>query len=219
MRNFQDISELQNFEITEATKDVLSVISPNAALITLPANVKGTQMIVKSFAGYDGAYLEDGSGDEIVGVAALLVENSGDAGILRAEIVLERSNESMVFCIELLPAGQSVLVLEKNRKIYSSGEFTACTGWAVMEYGDWKKSDLLRIDAGGVNLLTVENLCPEKLGNIKVYYKPQYADGLFSIGGVSRKLWIGELLPGEKITVSPPDYSAEHSSIVYVQTG
>ncbi len=195
---------------------ILPVDSLQPADITLPATIKGTAMVVQKLASYDGAFFEDGTNEEVAGVAALLVHNSGTTGILKAEIVLQRGELCMVFCAELIPAGKSVLILEKDRKPYLPGNYTQCSGWAVTEPGNWQKEEKIRIETTDLAGITVKNLTDEELRNIRLYYKITYADNLFYLGGISYQVLIDRLAPGQSIRLEPEHYCAGQSHFVYV---
>ncbi len=185
--------------------------------ITLPIEVAGTDLIAQCFASYDGNFLEADAGNEVTGVAALLVQNSGDAMVLQARVNLEQGSNSYTFWITMLPPGQSVLVLDENAAHYKNAEFTACYGKSVCT----RKGDAtypgVSVEQGENDTLLLENTGATPTPGLRIYYKSAYAQGLFYLGGRAKSITVEPLQPGERIVLQPEFYVKELSYILYIE--
>ena len=73
-------------------------------------------------AGYDGAFLEDGTDDEVKNVLALLFKNTSDKDIQYAEYAFAVDGKPISFKVSDLPAGQQCVVLEASRHQRNTSE-------------------------------------------------------------------------------------------------
>lgn len=186
------------------------------AEITLPHAVAGTPLIIEKLVSYEGAFIEDKSGEEVVNIAAILLRNTGDIGIQKAAVTLERGALVLNFEASAIPPGSSVLVLEKNRKACKQQNFTGCSGWTDIAPGDWLQKEILQIEMADKNTLSITNLSEYPLNSICLFYKTVYADDLFYIGGITYQTCIEKLTPGECVSISPEWYAGAYSAVVRV---
>ena len=105
-----------------------------------PYAIEGTELTVQNISSYDGIFLEDGSDGEVTGVAAMVVENTGDTNVEYAAITISCNGETLEFDASDLPAGATVVVQEKNKTPYQSGTYTDCSA-VVAEMGDFEMSE------------------------------------------------------------------------------
>ena len=73
-------------------------------------------------AGYDGAFLEDGTDDEVKNVLALLFVNTSDKDVQYAEYAFAVDGKPISFKVSDLPAGQQCVVLEASRHQRNTNE-------------------------------------------------------------------------------------------------
>ena len=99
-----------------------------------PHSVMGTDLLAVNTVRYDGPFGMDGSNEVVYGVAGLIVENQSGLPVSGGAVILETKEERLIFEISLLPPGESVLVLEKNRRPYCQETPIACYGWTKKEY-------------------------------------------------------------------------------------
>ena len=104
------------------------------ATIELPCAVADTQLVIRGTAVYEGPYWEDGSGEEVANVLALVVENTGGTMILQGQILLKTERGVLEFSVSWLPPDEAVLVLEKNRASAGDCEIYSCSGWNTTIY-------------------------------------------------------------------------------------
>lgn len=201
-------TELQQGHIT-------NIQSPEP--ITLPIAVEGTDLIAQCFASYDGNDLESDTGNEVTGVAALLVQNSGDTMVLQARVNLEQQGCSYTFWITMLPPGQSVLVLDENAAAYRKDTFTACYGKVVCAANWDALYPSVKITTGENDKLVLENVGETPTRRLRIYYKSAYAQGLFYLGGRAKTITVESLQPGEQAVLQPEFYVKELSHILYIE--
>ncbi len=206
--------------VPPAVQPVLSTVQQEGeAALSFPLTVPGTTLIANRVASYDGPFMEDGSGEEVFGVAALELYNAGSKGILQAEIVLMQGESTLIFLVETLPPGQTVLVPEMNKSANILKKYTECTGWQQTEEGDWWASDAPRIIPVGMGTLEICNTRPYPLRNLWISYKNHISSSNMYIGGVTYQVGIRYLEAGETLQINPPHYVRGYSRILRVTAG
>jgi len=181
--------------------------------ITLPCEIEGTNLIAESVISYEGPFLEDGSNQEVVNVMALMLYNSGDAGVEQATVVLERDILRFVFEADMIPPGARVLVLEKERAFYGYKNFTSCYGWQTINDSGWTNWPVT-IREISIGALEISNQTYEAYGQMQIYYKTQLEGVL--VGGITFVHTIKALDPGETVQIYPEHYAKGYSKIVKV---
>lgn len=205
------------------TRPVLSVLPGEGAELerdeemALPVSVPGTCLVVEQIVMYEGPFLEDDSGREVVNVAALLLRNTGEFGVESARVVLEAGALQFVFEADTIPAGQAVLVLEKGGKEYGPRTFTGCTGWAVCCQEDWSGVEMLDIQSVDMGTVRVTNQTDKVLAGILLHYKNYLADPGFFVGGRTYLYLIERLEPGQTIYIYPSHYANGYSRFARVE--
>lgn len=184
----------------------------------LPCLVTETNMLAQHLVCYEGPFLEDGSDIEVVNAAALSVKNVGSTGIETAQIVLEGNNKLLTFKITNLPPGDTVLVLEEGREKYIKGEYRVYSGWQVEADGSWIPSDEIFVRETGMSELDVINHTDHVIPNVQICYKNYIADADILIGGVTNRVWLGTLQPGQTASISLPKYVSGYSRIVCIKS-
>lgn len=183
-------------------------------IIQFPYEITGTTLVAEGVASYDGPYLEDGSDQEVVNVTALLLHNTGDVGITKTEVIMQREEQDLVFEADTIPPGAKVLILEKSRKRHNSKDVTSCSGWQTIdEYGwyDWGVS-ICDVTMG---ILKITNQTDRPIKNLKLYYKTKLED--IYIGGITYVHTVSNLNAGETIQISPYHYAKGYSEIIKIE--
>lgn len=181
--------------------------------ITLPCKVEGTNLIAENVISYEGPFLEDGSNQEVVNVMALMLYNSGDAGVEQTKVVLKRDIMEFVFEADMIPPGARVLVLEKERALYGYKNFTSCYGWQTINNCGWKNWPIT-IREISIGALEISNRTDETYNQLQIYYKTQLEGVL--VGGVTFVHTVKALDPGQTIQIYPKNYAKGYSQIVKV---
>lgn len=152
-----------------------------------PTALSNGLAIVRS-GSYTGLFVEDGSNEPCQEILALVVTNTSDRFLEWAEIAVPVGDRYAYFRLSSLPAGQSLLVMEKTAAAYVSD---AAYGEAVLlSTAEGNKEFSLHTDRFSItaadHVVNLTNLTPENIsGNIAIYYK-NVAGGIY-IGGITYK--------------------------------
>ena len=179
-----------------------------------PRSVMGTELLAVRTVRYDGPFWEDGSNEEVSGITGLVVENQGGLLISAGAVILEMGKERMIFELSFLPPGGKMLVLEKDRKLFSHQTPISCYGWTKEEYPE--NPGLISVDSVGLAGLTLTNYAGCTVPGIEVQYKNyDPAENMF-LGGITYSVRERDLLPREVRMVNPAYFSARDSRVVRV---
>ena len=166
---------------------------------------------------YSGPFYEDGSDEEVSSVASLLLENISDRHLEYAELVLYVGGKEAVFQISDLPAGERVLALEINRlQIRPEQDATLAKDKTVLRFVPQEEPPALDFRSDGGNLI-VTNVGTSAFRSVEIRYKLR-RDKETLLGGLSYRVRVGTLGPGESRTVAAGHYDPDNCTIVYVKT-
>ena len=179
-----------------------------------PRSVMGTDLLAVTALEYDGPFWEDGSNEEVSGVAALVVENQGGLLVSSGAVILELEKEWLVFEISFLPPGGKVLVLEKDRKRYSYGTNVTCYGWTREEYPE--DVGLVSVESMGLNGLLLTNNTGCTVPGVQIHYKNYNTETGMFLGGISYCVTEEDLMPKEIRLLNPLQFAARESRIVSI---
>lgn len=203
----------------------------NAAAPEMPFEVPGFTMLdeldgirfdnglqVLCAGTYSGAYLEDGSDEQVKDVLTVVVKNTGSSLVEYGVIELPYGRKTAIFEFSGLPVGSAVLVQEKNRLTWSKGqkckEFSctecALPGSIVLDFG----SDFELYPSDGV--MNVKNISGADIsGDVSVFYK-NFEYGLF-MGGITYRARIsGGIAAGQIGQSMQKHYYDDTSAILYM---
>lgn len=184
--------------------------------IELPVAVPGTALIAQRVSAYDGPFLEDKSDREVIGVAALLVYNGGSKEIALAQVTLQYGDNTYSFIGENIPANGLVVLLEQDAKPYRSDAPNSSNGWQIVSDSEGADCDLIAVTDVGMGSFLVTNLSERLLNNVCIYYKSWLSPPDIYVGGISYRVTISQLLPGQKIHIDPEHYAVGYSKVVSV---
>ena len=182
--------------------------------VQFPCPVEDTFLTAVSLASYEGPFWEDGTDEEVAGIAALVVENNSGLFVERGAVILTVGEETLVFELEALPPGERALVLEKDRKAYAAFEQFVCYGWVKNAYPENTPGVTVTEDSLGV--FSAINHTKGLLDQVTVYYKNYDTQSGMYIGGIVYTAEVERLRPGEVRAVSPYHYAQGSSRIVAV---
>lgn len=197
---------VQNVELTEP--------EPQEQVLSMPCAVKDTQMVAQLLAYYEGPFREDGSDEEVAGVAALVVENAGGTMISEGAVILEWGNDRLVFELYALPAGERALILEKDQKTWREQQLTACYGWERREYPE--NMGHVSVTDAGAGCMLVTNHTDAAIAVARIRYKSYHEESGMYIGGICYETVVEALAPGEQRIISPYHYLCGTSRVVCV---
>ena len=200
--------------IAGAETELVTSLPP--ADITLPHKIQGTTLVAEKVVAYDGPYLEDGSNTEVVNVMGLLLQNTGAAGISRAQVVLQVGKVEFVFETDTIPPGAVVCVLEKSKAAFGQKNFTGCSGWALTEQGGWDNWNVT-VEEVAMGTLAIKNQTDKTLEQVRLYYKTWLAE--VYVGGVTYVHEVQRVEPGQTLNISPEHYARGYSKVLRVTVG
>lgn len=167
---------------------------------------------------YTGAYVEDGTDEEVTDVLALIVENTGESWVEYAELTMDCGGQTARFVLSVLPAGSSALLMETSRMTYEPGtSYRVKADARVAELGDrvmdFSGEFVLYPDDGVIN---VENVSGEDHPEtVTVCYKT-HRYGLY-IGGICyRARFENGIAAGEIAQSIQSHYTNEDSVILFM---
>lgn len=198
------------------TLEIQEVLVSPAEKISLPTAISGTTLVAQRLATYDGPFLEDGSGQEVVNIAALAVYNTGELEALQAGITLQCGDTILCFYGENIPPGATVLLLERNRSRCSQRDFSACSGWQVSAVETRDPAAYLKIEDTAMGTVRVTNITGDVLQSVRLYYKSWLSPPDIYVGGTSREISVPTLRPGESAILYPPCYASGYTKIVSI---
>lgn len=184
--------------------------------VSFPLTVSGTSLSVRSISSYDGIYLEDGSDEEVSGVAAMVVENTGDTDLEYAYISINCDGETLEFEASDIPAGATVVIQEKNRASYQEGTYTDCSA-TVAETDSLDMAEEVSVTETDDGSLLVTNLTDEEIACVRIFYKFYMEDEDAYVGGITYTAKLTGLGAGSSMTVTPSHYASGSSKIMMVR--
>lgn len=184
---------------------------------TVQSAFLGSNLYITDIGKYTGAYMEDGSDEIVTDVLMVVLKNDNDTALQLARINLQYADFTANFEVTNLPAGESVVLLEKNRHEYVSQSYLRATVENVSFFQNAMslQEDKIKI-TGDKGLLTIENLTDETLGEIYIYYKNSAVDLYY--GGITYRARVDAgLKPGKSTTVMTNHYYPNACTILDVQ--
>lgn len=187
--------------------------SEPGATVTFPCTL-ADGLVAEKLAVYDGPFWEDGSGEGVSGVAALMFSNTGPRMIEFGAITVEQGGRALHFFIYDLPPGSRCLVAEWQRQSFSEEETQACRANVLR----WGYQELSRDEVNYVGTdgkLTVVNRTP-KTRNIVVRYKRYDPEGDYFLGGMAFSAHFFGAEPQNPKSLAPQHYHAGKARVVSV---
>lgn len=185
--------------------------------VSFPFTVTGTSLSVQSISSYDGVFLEDGSDEEVTGIAAMVVENTGDTDLEYASLSIECDGETLEFEGSDIPAGATVVIQEKNRASWQDGTYSGCTA-TVAETDGLEMAEEVSVTETDDGSLLVTNLTDEEIPCVRIFYKFYMEDEDAYVGGITYTAKLTGLAAGGSRTVTPSHYASGSSKVMMVRT-
>ena len=181
---------------------------------SFPCSVEGADLVAVQLVNYEGPYWEDESGEEVAGVAALLVENTSGLVASKGTVILIQGGEKLVFSFSCLPPESKGLILEQSRAPYRQGKITACYGWMYGAYPE--RTGAIWAGPAVCGKMAVINRSDSPFSSVAVYFKNYDAESGIFIGGVTHKVEVNALQPREIRLLLPYRYAVGYSKVVEV---
>lgn len=177
----------------------------------------GQGLIVSKVHKYAGMYMEDGTNEVVSGAMMVIFRNSSQQDLQLARLKLTYADFVAEFEVTNIPAGESVVALEKNRREYTEKAYQNASVEDVIFFSEPMslREDQLKI-SGGEGYLDVKNITDKPIKLVYVYYKNSASDILY--GGITYRTKIADgIQPGETLRVAAGHYSPENCRIMMVQ--
>ena len=177
----------------------------------------GNYLYITDIGKYTGVYMEDGTDEFVSNVMMIILKNESETALQLARINLQFSDFTANFEVTNLPAGESVVLLEKNRHEYVEESYIRATAENVLFFSESMSLREDQVKLSGVNgAITVENLTDQVMGEIYIYYKNSATDLYY--GGITYRAKVeAGLKPGKSTTVMTNHYYPEACTIIDVQ--
>lgn len=189
-----------------------------ASSVSLPYEIPDTGLVIAKVAAYDGIFLEDGSNEEITGVAAVVLTNTADTAVEFARITLTAGTETWEFRASAIPAGATVVLQEANRTSFRETAYTDCRADVATLPELEMSSDQVEVTENGGNSLTVTNLTGANISTVRVFYKYYLEDMDAYVGGIAYTAKVENLEAGASVQITPSHYASGSSRVVMVRT-
>lgn len=182
-----------------------------------PVTLSNGLSVIRS-GSYTGPFVEDGSNEACADVLALVVTNTSQSFLEWAEIAVPVGDRTAYFRLSSLPAGQSLLVMEKTAMTYDAA---AAYGEALLlSTAEGMKDFSLHTDRFSItaadHVVNLTNLSPEAIeGNLAIYYK-NVSNGVY-IGGITyRKTLSSGVAGGAVAQFICENYTVAGSELVFI---
>lgn len=145
---------------------------------------------------YSGLYLEYGDRELVSELCAMRFTNTGTRTISDAHFTFTDGQRELVFRLEMLPAGQSVLVAELNQTPAAEGELQYVDGsinW--LEEGLLEQKDCVTVKMQPDGNLQISNSTGEDLPLVRIFFRPANEKGEL-LGGPCRSVMADGIAAG-----------------------
>lgn len=184
--------------------------------MSFPASLGDSQLVAEYLSGYEGPFLEDGSNEEVVDVASLVVSNAGRRNIRSLQIMLYTTENALVFEATCIPAGQTVMILEQNKAFFGNQEILDYKMSFESEPEGASSFEKIQVSETGMDTIALKNNGDLPLEHITVCHKGYLEPVRLLLGGITHETRIEHIAPGETVTVRLPYYAAGYSKIVNI---
>ncbi|MBQ7714993.1 MAG: hypothetical protein IJT70_03885 [Clostridia bacterium] len=177
----------------------------------------GHSLTLVSLESYSGRFVEDGTDDEVDNIVAATVRNDGDRPCQYIVFTVTTEDGIATFEASTIPAGASVLVLEKNRTPFTTAEFTAVDTETYIEFMEIPAlhSDELKVSGADGQLIVANTGDGDITDNVTLYYK-NVKDGKY-FGGITYAASINGGIPaGQSVMVGANHFKIDSSRLMFI---
>lgn len=177
--------------------------SPTVAVeeVTIPyrSGTEDGKLTFLEYTRYTGGFVEDGSGDPVEDVAAILVQNTTSDYLQYAELRFQIGGADATFLVTGLPPGAKCWVMERDRLTVDTDlvYYYVEGSTAFVSVGEDTGMDVELKDGS----LVVRNLSKTDASEVYVYYRTVHEDGNY-FGGITYRCSAGALAAGEQAEVT-----------------
>lgn len=183
---------------------------------TFPAEIE--DLSIESCYLYSGEYVEDGSFEFCENVAAIKLKNNSEIDIQYLIINLETDSKLLSFEVTTLPAGSTVVALEKSKQTLTEDE--KIISFKIDARADFvnklsllEDTFILQCNTKSINIKNISD--NDILSDIYIYYKKVNEDGdLF--GGITFRAKADGLKPDEIKQIPASNFDPDNSEVLFV---
>lgn len=157
--------------------------------------LEGMNITAENLSPYEGLYLENEEQEDVTGVYAMKFTNNGDQTIQNAQLFFSNGTDEMMFVLEMLPAGQSVTVVEFEKLEATDGEVNYIDGTISYLEAGLENMDSVEVTGGNDGMIQVKNTTDEVLPLLRVFYRQTDSEGNM-IGGPCHSVMIDGMEAG-----------------------
>lgn len=181
--------------------------------VQFPYSINDTKLSVEKITSYDGIFIEDGSDQEVSGIAALVLKNGEEKDVEYTEITVKQVEDTLTFRVSAIPAGATVVILEADSKKWTDKAVTQIYA-SVSDGSDFNMSEeQIKIEDNGDDSITITNITNKDIPCIRIFYKYKLKDSIY-VGGITYTAKITELKAGAKQNVRPSHYVSGASEVL-----
>lgn len=163
--------------------------------------LENEKITAENVSPYEGRYLEYGDVETVSGVCAMKFTNTGDRTIQEALLVFSDGTQELSFWLEMLPAGQSVIVAEQNQLVAAAEQLQYVDGKVTYLEGVSENMDCVRIADNKDGTVQISNVTDEMLPLVRVFFRPADENGV-SLGGPCRSVMVDGIEAGAAVNIS-----------------
>ncbi len=190
-----------------------SPLSSQEGTVIEGIRISCTPLIVERLAFYDGVFYEDGTGREVMDVAALMLHNCSDVTVPFASVVVYTEKCRYEFEATMLPPDSSLLIPEMNGAALSEKEIVRCFGWITVNYTA-PPEGVVVTEGQQISIL---NQSPQSIENLMVYHRTYLQENDIYLGGRAFATKIPPIAPGQQVTLLPDNYAPGYSRLVWYE--
>lgn len=185
--------------------------------LQFPVTIPGYQLTIEKMAAYAGLFVEDGSNVQVENVAMLQLHNAGDKPVEYTEISVRFEGETLTFHVSALPAGERMVVQEKNGKPMPTTPVLSASA-LVIRRAEMSIDPAISVVDNGNNSLTITNLTQQELPMVRVFYKYYMEEEGIYVGGIAFTVKVTRLPAGGSTVVQPSHFDSSYSRVVMALT-
>ena len=195
--------------------EVVTIAPPDIPTISFPYLIPGTDIVIQQISPYSGYFIEDGSDNEVNGIAAIVLTNKGgDLDFIG--IGISQGARSLAFSGSQIPAGATVILQEQTGAAFSNDPYYSATATATPgAFG--KAEDLIAIEDNGNGTFSVINISEETLSEVKVFFKNYLPEEDVYVGGITYSITLDEIEPEMAVEVTASHYDPKYTVFVDIR--
>lgn len=156
---------------------------------------------VENVSPYGGRYLEYGDEEIVSGIYAMRFTNNSNQTISSAQFIFSDGTQELSFRLEMLPAGQSVIVAEQNQLPAFAKQLQAVDSTVTYLESGLENTGSVKTTANEDGTVRIENCTKEMLPLIRVFFRPTDENGNM-IGGPCRSAMVDGIEGGAAVDIA-----------------